>query len=60
MDNGIVCSRINKLLSDAGYSLHFNSVADIENYLAKRENFGHETYEIIEQLYSQLMEDTQL
>ena len=60
MDTEIVCRRINKLLDDSGYALHFISIDDIEGFLSEGANFDHDAYEVIEQLYTQLMDDVDL
>lgn len=57
MNSNVVVDKINNILMHAGYRDMFNSISEVEHYLANESNIGQSIYEVIEQLYTQLMED---
>ena len=58
MDERIIVDKINRALENVDYPIEINDISDIENFLSDRNNIRLEVYEVVEQLYSQLMEDS--
>lgn len=57
MDEKVVVDKINRVLEEADCLIEVRDISDVENFLSDRNNIKLEVYEVVEQLYSQLMED---
>ncbi|MCX7921657.1 MAG: hypothetical protein N3B21_06540 [Clostridia bacterium] len=57
MDEQMVVNKINGVFEESGYPLEISDISDIEDFLNNQKNMDLEVYEVVEQLYSQLMED---
>lgn len=60
MNQETVVDKINRAMRENGYPLRFNDVSGIENFLGSEGNIRLQIYEVIEQLYSELMEDVDI
>jgi hypothetical protein len=57
MEEAIVYQKINRILKDTESSVEINSLEDLHGFLADEGNTRMAEYEVIEQLYTQLLED---
>ena len=58
MDERTIVDKVNRLLEDTDFPLEVSDLTDIEDFLSDENNTDLEVYEEIENLYSQLMEDS--
>ena len=59
MDERLIVDKINRALEEVDYPVEINDISDVENFLNDRNNIRLEVYEVVEQLYNQLMEDSE-
>lgn len=57
-DRQDIYNRINELLENTDYPYEVSDISDVENFLEDEENQQYEVYEEIEELYNEMMEDT--
>lgn len=60
MNENVVVHKINMAFINADYPIEMYDISDVESFLGDESNAKLEIYEVIEQLYSQLMEDTDI
>lgn len=57
MDEDTLVNRINEVCAEEDYPVEMSDISDVENFLNDERNMNLEIYEVVEQLYSEMMED---